>query len=100
MRGPHGYGVTNDAGKELLGFLSTQQATVWNTWFRKKEIQRETWQHPRKQWSCIDYVIMRECDWKMCSDVTAKRGVECNTDRQFLCTNVRMAWRVSRREKE
>ena len=27
MRGLHGCGVTNDAGKELLGFLSTQQAT-------------------------------------------------------------------------
>ena len=31
VRGPHGCGVTNDAGKELLGFLSTQQATVCNT---------------------------------------------------------------------
>ena len=38
VRGPHGCGVTNDAGKELLGFLSTQQATVCNTWFRRKEI--------------------------------------------------------------
>ena len=26
VRDPHGCGVTNDAGKELLGFLSTQQA--------------------------------------------------------------------------
>ena len=40
--GPHGCGVTNDAGKELLGFLSTQQATACNTWFQKKEIHRVT----------------------------------------------------------
>ena len=94
QRSPHGCGVTNDAGKELLGFLSTQQATACNTWFRKKEIHRVTWQHPKsKQWSCIDYIIMRECDRKMCSDVTVKRGAKCNTDHQFLHASVRMAWR-------
>ena len=42
VRSPHGCGVTNDAGKELLGFLYTQQATVCNTWFWKKEIHRVT----------------------------------------------------------
>ena len=89
----HGCGVTNDAGKELLGFLFTQQATVCNTWFRK-EIHRVTWQHPKsKQWSCIDDVIMRESDRRMCSDITGKRGAECNTDHQFLRARVRMAWR-------
>ena len=41
VSGPHGFGVTNDAGKELLGFLSTQQATVYNRWYRK-EIHRVT----------------------------------------------------------
>ena len=41
VRGPHGCGVTNDAGKELLDFLSTQQATVYNRWYRK-EIYRVT----------------------------------------------------------
>ena len=60
VRGLHGCGVT-DAGNELLGFLSTQQATACNTWFRKNEIHRVTWQHPKlKQWSSIDNVIMRE----------------------------------------
>ena len=56
VRGPHGCEVTYNAGKELLGFLSTQRETVCNTWFQKKEIHRVTWQHPNsKQWSCIDY---------------------------------------------
>ena len=94
MRGLHGCGVINDAGKELLGFLSALQATVCNTWFWKKDIHRVTWQHAKsKQWSCIDYVIMRESDRRMCSDVTGKRGAECNTDHQFLRASVRMAWR-------
>ena len=29
----------------------------------------------------------------MCSDVTGKRGAECNTNHQFLRASVRMAWR-------
>ncbi len=54
MKGPHGCGITNNAGKERLGFLSIQQATICNTWFQKKEIHRVAWQHPKsKQWSCI-----------------------------------------------
>ena len=53
-----------------------------------------TWQHSKsKQWSCIDYVIMREIDRRMCSDVTVKGGAECNTHHQFLRASVRMAWR-------
>ena len=94
VRGPHGCVVTNDAVKELLGFLSTQQATVCNKWFRKKEIHRVTWQHLKSmQWSCIDYVIMRECDRRMYSDITVRRGAKCNTDHEFLCASVKMAWR-------
>ena len=36
---------------------------------------------------------MRECDRRMCSDVTVKRDAKCNTDHQFLRASVRMAWR-------
>lgn len=48
VRGPHGYGVANDAGRELLSFLSSHQATVCNTWFEKKDIHKQTWQHPNR----------------------------------------------------
>ena len=92
VRGPHGFGVVNDAGKELLSFLSVHQATVCNTWFRKKAIHKQTWQHPKsKQWSCIDYVLTRQRDRRMCLDVAVKRGAECNTDHQFVCARIRMA---------
>ena len=86
VRGPHGCGVTNDAGKERLASL--QQETVCNTWFRK-EIHITTSQV--KAWSCIDYIIMR--DRRICSDVTVKGGAECNTHHQFLRASMRMAWR-------
>ena len=96
-RGPHGCGVSNDAGRELLSFLTTHQATACNTWFRKKNIHLATWQHPKsKAWSCIDYILMRQKDKKCCLDVAVKRGAECNTDNQFLCAKLRMAWKCPR----
>lgn len=45
--GPNGIGMLNDAGKELLHFLSLNKATVYNTWFKKKDIYKCTQQHPK-----------------------------------------------------
>ena len=93
VRGPHGYRVTNDAGKELLSFLSVHQATVCNIWFRKKAIHQRTWQYPQsKLWSCIDYVLIRQKKRKICLDVTVERGAECNTDHQFVRARISQSW--------
>ena len=47
---------------ELLSFLSINQATVCNTWFRKRDIGKQTWQHPKsKRWHCIDCTEARRC---------------------------------------
>jgi len=35
-RGPFGYGDLNETGEELLSFLATNEATVCNTWLRRK----------------------------------------------------------------
>ena len=81
-RGPHGCGELNEAGKELLSFLSTNEATVCNTWFKKRDICKQTWQHPKsKRWHCIDYMIVRKA---RCLDVSVMRGADCNTDHRLL----------------
>lgn len=72
IRGPHGCDVINDhdARKELLSFLSFHQATICNTWYQKKDIYKQMWQHPKlKQWSCIDHIIMHQKDRRVCLDV-------------------------------
>ena len=98
-RGLDGYGECNDAGKELLAFLAAQEATVCNTWFRKKSIHKQTWQHPKsKQWHCIDLAIMRQKDRRWCLDAAVKRGAECHTDHQLLCVKVKMARKVYHRK--
>ena len=66
VRGPHGYGTANDAGKEVLVFLAAHQATLCNTWFKKK-IRLTTLQHPRsREWCCIDYIVIKQRDRKCC----------------------------------
>ena len=60
VKGPHGYGEMNDAGRELLAL---NEVMVCNTWYTEKNIHKATWQHPRfKQWHCIDYIIMKQKD--------------------------------------
>ena len=43
----HGFGEVNDAGKELLQFLTLNEATVCNTWFEKKDIYKGTLATPQ-----------------------------------------------------
>ena len=84
-RGPHGYGDLNEAGKELLSFLSANEATICNTWFGKNHIQKQTWQHPKsKKWHCIDCAIVRQAHRRMCLDASVMRGAECNSDHRML----------------
>ena len=91
VRGPHGFGAANDAGKELLSLLASHQATVCNTWFEKRDIHKQSWQHPRsRQWSSIDFVVMRQRDRRVCVDVAAKRGAVCNTDHHLVCAKFRL----------
>ena len=83
--GPHGHGELNEAGKELLSFLSINEATVCNAWYQKKGIHKATWQHPgSKKWHCIDYAIMKQSQRRKCLDVSVMRGAQCNTDHQML----------------
>ena len=78
MRGAHmgmEFSILNKAGRELLSFLSINEATVCNTWFPKRAIHKQTWQHSKsKQWHCIDYVIMRKRHRRRCMDVTVMRA--------------------------
>ena len=50
-RGPFGYGDLNEAAEELLSFLATNEGTVCNIWFKKKDIHKQTCKS--KKWHCI-----------------------------------------------
>ena len=89
MLGPHRFREVNDAGKELLSFLLCHQAAVCNTWFEKKDVYKQTWQHPKsKKWNCIDFVVMNQLHRRCCVDVSVRRGAFCNTDHILVCAKL------------
>jgi hypothetical protein len=99
VRGPHGYGELNDAGKEFLAFLCANEATICNTWFSKKDIHKQTWQHPKsKKWHCIDFAVMRQKDRLKCLDARVMRGAVCHTDHQLLVVKVMVTGKGLHRE--
>ena len=101
VRGPCGLGMVNEAGAELLNFLLLNGTTICNTWFQKRNIHGQTWQHPKtRNWHCIDYVMMREKDHRRCVDVEVKRGAECHTDHQLLRAKLLMARQWFRKGKK
>ena len=66
-------------------FIACHEATVCNTWFEKKNIHGQTWQHSKsRQRSLTDFVVMLQKDRKYCLDVSVKRGADCNTDHHFV----------------
>ena len=68
-----------------MSFCGLNELTIENTCFEKKAIHKHTWQHPgSKQWHCIDYVIMRQKQRRLCRDVSVVRSVECWTDHKLL----------------
>ena len=88
-RGPHGHGIDNDAGKELLIFSHHPSSYCLQHMVSIEEhTSKYTWKHPKSQnWYCIDYIVMRQRDMKLCIDAAVKRGPECNTDHQLLRAN-------------
>ena len=70
-----------NAGRELLSLLGSNEGTVCNTWFQKKDIYKLTWQNPKSgTWHCIDYILTCQKDRRSCLDVSVRRGAVCNTE--------------------
>ena len=89
--GKHGLGKSNEAGEELLEFCATNQLTIMNTWFKKKEIHLGTWMQPAtKQYHMIDYVVMCATQQIFCTDVRVMRGANCWSDHRMESAKVRV----------
>ena len=68
-RGFHEVGKLNEPEVELMSFCSVKELVIMNT-SEKKSIHKPTWQHPgSKEWDCIDYVVMRKDQKRLCLGV-------------------------------
>ena len=89
--GVHGLDERNDAGEEFLEFCATNQLTIMNSWFQKKEIHLGTWMHPAtKKHHMIDFVIMRASQKMLCMDVRVMKGANCWSDHRMVRARLRI----------
>ena len=85
IRGLHGVGRMNESGEALLSFCALNELVIMNTMFEKRNIHKFTWQHPgSKRWHCIDYIILRQKDRRLCCDVSVIRNADCWTDHKLV----------------
>jgi hypothetical protein len=70
--GGEGYGDRNMEGEMLLEFAVAMGLVVVNTWFRKDDKKKVTYESGDCR-TVIDYVLMRQCDRKRVKDV---RGIQ------------------------
>ena len=72
-------------------FCALNEMIIINTMFMKKEVYKYTWQHPgSKKWHCIDYILARNKDRRLCCDVTVLRSAECWTDHKLLRVQLKL----------
>ena len=89
--GIHGLEERNEAGEEFLEFCASNQLTIMNTWFKKKEIYLGTWMHPAtKKHHMIDFIVMREGQRMFCTDVKVMRGANCWSDHRLVRAKLRI----------
>ena len=87
-----GFGECNEAGMELLSFLGLNALTVCNTWFEKKAVFKQSWQHPStKRWHAIDFIIARQRERRFCRDCRVVPSADCGTDHRMVCLSYRLA---------
>ena len=78
--------LENESGVELLEFLAQNALTVANTWFPKKRLHLQIWQHPcSKLWHCKDFAIVRRWLWYLVSNCHAIHSTESYSDNKVVC---------------
>ena len=81
-----------DAGRELMNFLSLNEAAICNTWLKRRAFicKHNNTQNLRSS-TALTLLFVRTTNLKRCLDSCVKRGVECNTDHNLLCTELRIS---------
>ena len=78
--------LENESGVELLELLAQNALTVANTWFPKKTLHFQSWQHPcSKLWYCKDFAIVWRRLLYLVSDCHAIHSAECYSDEKLVC---------------
>jgi len=76
VHGGHGYGVRNKEGERLLEFVDSREMIVANTWFKKEDSKKISYESGGCR-TVIDYFLVRKEDRRCVIDVKAIPGEPC-----------------------
>jgi len=97
VHGGEGYGDRNTEGEMLLEFAVAMGLAVVNTWFRKKDNKKVTYESGGCK-SAIDYVLMRQCDRKRVKDVRVIQNEPCIPQHKLVICEVNIMECVKRKK--
>ena len=100
VRGPHGVGTCNGAGRDLLSFLAINSSTICNTWFPKKPEYMQSWRHPGTGvWHAIDFIVVPQRDRRFCRDCRVVCYADCGSDHRMVCLTLELQGGAFARKK-
>jgi hypothetical protein len=94
--GGNGFGDRNVEGELLLEFADAMKLVVSNTWFKKDDSKKVTYESGGCS-TVVDYILVRKCDRKFVTDVKVIRSEECIPQHKLLVCAVKMKDRMTKR---
>ena len=86
--GRHGVPGRNESGEELIGLCLERELIIGNTWYKKKNINKYTWERVVRgcveEKALMDYVIVSKNAWNRLRDVHVYRGEAQGVSDHFL----------------
>ena len=98
VHGGKGYGVRNMEGEMLLEFAEAMGMAVVNTWFRKSNSRKVTYESGGSK-TVVDYVLLRKEERKLVRDVMFIPSEACIPQHKLMICVVGFCGQVGRRKE-
>ena len=98
VHGSNGYGDRNVEGEMLLEFAVAMELCLVNTWFRKEESKKVTYESGGHR-TVVDYVLVRRNNLAAVKDMKVVPGEACLTQHKLLICVLKLKTCLKRKRK-
>jgi hypothetical protein len=99
VHGGNGFGRRNSEGEVLLEFADSMGMVIANTWFRKSDLQKITYESGGCR-TVVDYVLVRKCERASVKDVKVIRSEACVPQHKLMVCVIELQGRVGSGKKQ
>ena len=95
--GPYGYGARNDRGEKLINFTLNNNLKIANTFFKKRDGRRWTWESPDGRTKIeIDFIITDKIN--TIKDISTMNKIDVGSDHRFLRARIELDTKLERKK--